>query len=48
MMAFGLVHGTAQDLRDKNIERRLAEMCGQFSTLKTDQKDLIHGQRQHG
>ena len=36
LAAFGLVEGTLEDLRKKDIGRRVAEICNQFTTLKTD------------
>ena len=36
LAAFGLVHGGAQDLREKDIQRRVAEICRQFTALQTE------------
>ena len=36
LTAFGLVQGATQDLREKDIRRRMVEMCSQFTTLKTE------------
>ena len=35
LAAFGLVQGTAQDLREKDVRRRMVEICNPFTTLKT-------------
>ena len=36
LTAFGLVQGTTQDLREKDMRRRMVEMCSQFTTLNTE------------
>ncbi len=36
LAAFGFVQGGAQDLREKDIRRRVVEICRQFNSLKTE------------
>ena len=36
LAVFGLVQGTAQDLREKDIRHRMVEICRQFNSLKTE------------
>ena len=36
LAAFGFVQGVVQDLREKDIRRRVVEICRQFNSLKTE------------